>query len=275
MIACVRPTRASSGSLGAILRDARRQSGLSLRDAADGTGISYSSLHRIETGERPGAPLDALLRLATKLEIPHSVITRVTGEFSSDVLQELTAGHLRGAIRGGRLSPEATAALRRVHITGLLDPISPYLSRRPIDLRRLANVLELGVLETAGSPGFDAEGRYCVPRGLDPIQRVVQRAWLAHGLAHVILSQDAGEPPRCTAAAPLLEREREATYLAAQILLPSSLLTGALRLRPIGELATSDEMAAMLDEIVSDFDVLATFVAARLSEESLLAVIPR
>lgn len=261
-------------SLGATLRDAREKKKLSLRAAAAGTGISYSSLYRIESGERDSAPLDALLRLGTKLGIAHATVTRLAGGLSAEGVRELAGGRVRGALRGGRLSPGAVAALRRVHVAALAEPLAAHTAEAPVDARGVARAAGVRISEGAGDPGFDDAGAYVVPGRSNPIERVIQRAWIAHGVAHALLADDAGERRACTPHAPLLEREREATYLAMLILVPSAPLSASLRLRGAGPLVTAEDVAAALDEIASDFDVPANFAAARLAEESVLAVMP-
>jgi transcriptional regulator with XRE-family HTH domain len=261
-------------SLGATLRAARLSKKMSLRAAAEGTGISYSSLCRIESGERDRAALDALLRLATKLGIPHATVTRLAGGLSPEGVRELAGVRVHGALRGGRLSPDAVAALRRVHIAGLLEPLAAHLANAPVSLRKVALAARMTVIETSGEPGFDVDDRYLVPQQHSPPERVVQRAWVAHGVAHALLADDAGERRSCTPGARLIEREREATYLAMLILVPSAQLAASLRFRPMGPLVTGEDVAAVVDEIVSDFDVPASFAAVRHAHDTALAVMP-
>jgi transcriptional regulator with XRE-family HTH domain len=265
-------TAPAERSLGATLRDARSSRKMSLRAAAEGTGISYSSLCRIESGERDSAPLEALLRLGTKLGVPHATVIRLAGGLSPEGVRELTGGRVHGALRGGRLSPDAVVALRRVHIAALLEPMAGHIAGTPVGLRKVMLAAGLTVTETAGEPGFDVDGRYLVPQQHSPLERVVQRAWVAHGVAHALLADDAGERRSCTARTQLLDREKEATYLAMLILMPSAQLAASLRLRPLGPLVTGEDVAAVLDEIASDFDVPAGFAAARLAQDSVLAV---
>jgi transcriptional regulator with XRE-family HTH domain len=261
-------------SLGATLRDAREDKDLSLRAAAAGTGMSYSTLYRIESGERDSAPLDALLRLGTKLGIPHATVTRLAGGLTPEGVREFAGGRVRGALRGGRLGPDAAAALRRVHIAALAEPLAAHLAEAPVNPRDVARAVGLDVMEAVGDPRF-VDGRYSVPRQGNPIERVVQRAWIAHGIAHALLADDAGERRSCTPHAPMLDLEREATYLAMRILVPSAPLAATLRMGGVGPLITGEDIAAVLDEIATDFDVPASFAAARLAEdESVLAVTP-
>ncbi|WP_168435224.1 helix-turn-helix domain-containing protein [Nocardia cerradoensis] len=263
------------GSLGAALRDARVRKGLSLRAAAAGTGLSYTTLYRIESGERDTAPVDALLGVGDRLGIPRATIAALAGGLSREGAQDLAGARVRRAMRGGRLSPAAIAALRRVHVARLLDPFASHLADAPVNLSRLSAAAGLVVRESDGDPGFDVDGAYLLPRRkADPIQRIALRGWLAHGIAHALLAQDAGERPSCKPRAHALEAEREATYLATLIIIPSSPLAATLRLNPAGALVGGDEVGATLDEIASDFDAPAPFAAARLVEDGALAVMP-
>lgn len=62
-------TRVNTAELGAAIRRRREQQGLSLRDVADETGVSASTLSRIENGTgKPDA--DNIARLAAWLDMP-------------------------------------------------------------------------------------------------------------------------------------------------------------------------------------------------------------
>ena len=62
-------TRVNTAELGAAIRRRREQHGLSLRDVADETGVSASTLSRIENGTgKPDA--DNIARLAAWLDMP-------------------------------------------------------------------------------------------------------------------------------------------------------------------------------------------------------------
>ncbi|MFG1643758.1 helix-turn-helix domain-containing protein [Amycolatopsis sp. NPDC049252] len=260
-------------SLGALLRQARVARGMSLRAAAEGTGISYSSLARIESGER-SAPLEGLLELGRRLGLPQATVMQVAGVLSQDGMRDLIGSHLRGVIRGGRISPEATAALRRVHLARLLEPLGSELVGRPVDVWRLAATVELRAVEGPGLPGFDASGNYRVPPQANPNERVTQRAWLAHGIGHAMLGREDDVPPACDPLSTAREVEREATRLAMLILLPPAPLRARLRESPLGPLTEGEDIAAVIEEIASDFDAPATFAATRLADEGALAVLP-
>ena len=62
-------TRVNTAELGSAIRRRREQHGLSLRDVADETGVSASTLSRIENGTgKPDA--DNIARLASWLDMP-------------------------------------------------------------------------------------------------------------------------------------------------------------------------------------------------------------
>ncbi|WP_010596872.1 MULTISPECIES: hypothetical protein [Rhodococcus] len=161
-----------------------------------------------------------------------------------------------------------------MHITRLLDDFTSLIAETPVALADLSAVIRLRVREATGDPHFDDDGTYIIPTATNPNERVIQRAWHAHGIAHVILAKDAGERPICRPRAQALGAEREATYLAGLILIPSAALAANRRLSPVGALFGGDEVGAALDEIMSDFDALATFAAVRLAEEALLVELP-
>jgi transcriptional regulator with XRE-family HTH domain len=268
-----RPAGRIQPSLGALLREARVARQLSLREAARGTGISYSTLARIESGER-SAPLESLLELARRLELPQSTVMHVAGGLSQEGVRDLIGSHLRGAIRGGRLSPEASTALRRVHVARLLEPLGTELAGRPVDVRHVARAVDLHAVEAPGLPGFDSPGTYRIPPQGNPNERAAQRAWLAHGIGHAILAQDDGTPRACAPGSPALDAEREATRLATLILLPPAQLRARLRESPLGPLTESEDIAAVIEEIASDFDAPPGFAATRLADEGELAALP-
>jgi hypothetical protein len=199
---------------------------------------------------------------------------QVAGGLTQDGMQDLTGSYLRGAIRGGRISPEAAAALRRVHVARLLEPLGSELAGRPVDVWHLAATVELHAVEARGLPGFDPSGAYRIPPQANPNDRVTQRAWLAHGIGHAILAAEDGVPPACTPRSPALKAEREATRLAMLILLPPAQLRARLRESPLGPLSEGEDIAAVIEEIASDFDAPATFAATRLADEGELAALP-
>jgi len=266
---------ASAGTLGRVLREARLRKKLSLRAVTSGTTLSYSSLSRLETGQRDSAPLDALMVIAERLGLPQAQVSELAGGLTREGIGELVGGELRGALRSGRLSPDGVHALRRVHLRRLLEPFSAHFSGRSVDPRRIAKAAGVGIGSTTAAPGFDIDSRYLVPhRSNSPPDQVVERAWIAHGVSHALIADDAGRRRSCNPRAQALMDEQEATYVASLILVPVAALAAALRLRPLTAMVSGEEIGNVLEEISSDFRVPATFAATRLAEDAALAEIP-
>jgi transcriptional regulator with XRE-family HTH domain len=114
-----RPNRplVNTGELGRAVRRKREQLGLSLRDVADETDVSASTLSRIENGTgKPDA--DNIARLTSWLDVPMERILRgrnPESEASNAVVyypQEPTPEIVEAHLRADRnLSPETAAAL--------------------------------------------------------------------------------------------------------------------------------------------------------------------
>lgn len=263
-------------SLGAVLREARLRKKISLRDAAEGTGLSYSSLARIETGQRVPATLEPLLAVGSRVGVPAATLAELAGGIDPGALADVAGPRTRRALRGGRLSPDALLALRRVHVEQLIEPIRRALSRPPINVNLLAKAADVTIRIAPGYPGFDRDGSFHVPpTDISPLARATGRAWVAHGVAHALLARDAGEPPSCLATAPHLAGETEAGSLAGLLLLPRALLAATLRGRPLPALGSVDELAFAIEEIASEYDVPAGVAATRLAEENALQVLDR
>ncbi|MGW0631015.1 helix-turn-helix domain-containing protein [Streptomyces sp. NPDC002758] len=73
---------AGHGPLGAALRKARKRAGLSLRDAAGGTGISYSTLSRVENGLVPMPSLEAAAAVARNVGLDEGEALRLAGRLA-------------------------------------------------------------------------------------------------------------------------------------------------------------------------------------------------
>jgi transcriptional regulator with XRE-family HTH domain len=115
----IRPARAlvNTEELGRAVRRRREELGLSLRDVADKTSVSASTLSRIENGTgKPDA--DNIARLTAWLEVPVERIlnTRSTENESSQAVvyypqepvPEIVEAHLRA---DRNLTPETASAL--------------------------------------------------------------------------------------------------------------------------------------------------------------------
>jgi transcriptional regulator with XRE-family HTH domain len=103
--------------LGRAIRRKREEEGLSLRDVADETGVSASTLSRIENGTgKPDA--DNIARLTTWLNVPMERImgrreqggeeTKAVVYFPQESMPEIVEAHLRA---DRNLTPETAHAL--------------------------------------------------------------------------------------------------------------------------------------------------------------------
>src|SRR5215208_6732832 len=111
-------TRVNTAELGSAIRRRREQHGLSLRDVADETGVSASTLSRIENGTgKPDA--DNIARLTGWLDMPMERVmgARQTEEgtdnsavvyFPHEATPDIVEAHLRA---DRNLTPETAKAL--------------------------------------------------------------------------------------------------------------------------------------------------------------------
>src|SRR5712664_2534129 len=113
----IKKTGVNTSELGTAVRRRREQQGLSLRDVADVTGVSASTLSRIENGTgKPDA--DNISRLATWLDMPIERVMHHGHRSASDPkpvvyyphesTPEIVEAHLRA---DRQLSPETAKAL--------------------------------------------------------------------------------------------------------------------------------------------------------------------
>jgi transcriptional regulator with XRE-family HTH domain len=110
-------TRVNTAELGGAIRRRREQQGLSLRDVADETGVSASTLSRIENGTgKPDA--DNIARLAAWLDMPiervmhhgHRAATdpKPVVYYPHESTPEIVEAHLRA---DRQLTPQTAKAL--------------------------------------------------------------------------------------------------------------------------------------------------------------------
>lgn len=113
----IRRSAVNTAELGAAVRRRREEQGLSLRDAADETGVSASTLSRIENGTgKPDA--DNIARLAAWLDMPIERVMHHRSGGGSDPkpvvyyphesTPEIVEAHLRA---DRQLTPETAKAL--------------------------------------------------------------------------------------------------------------------------------------------------------------------
>lgn len=107
----------NTGELGRAIRRKREEQGLSLRDVADETGVSASTLSRIENGTgKPDA--DNIARLTAWLNVPMERImsgrqldgdeARPVVYFPQETMPDIVEAHLRA---DRNLTPETAKAL--------------------------------------------------------------------------------------------------------------------------------------------------------------------
>ena len=120
MLDCIpmmKKTGVNTSELGRAVRRRREQQGLSLRDVADTTGVSASTLSRIENGTgKPDA--DNIARLAAWLDMPIERVMHHGPRTSADPkpvvyyphesMPEIVEAHLRA---DKHLTPETAKAL--------------------------------------------------------------------------------------------------------------------------------------------------------------------
>ncbi|MET7899076.1 XRE family transcriptional regulator [Streptomyces mirabilis] len=262
---------ASHRPLGAALRKARMRVGLSLRDAADGTGISYSTLSRVENGLLPMPSLEAAVAVARNVGLDEREALRLAGPLAPPGSAELADPGLKRALPGGRLSPAAVGALRQVHLRELAAEFSAGLGAgRPVDMRSAAKQVGLVLVTSSRQEmGFAAEGvSYRIPAAAGG-SYVAQRVWSAHGVAHKLIADDSGAVPGCRPHERGSAEEREATYVASRILVPSALLAAELRQGPLPVSDSLPAFIAALERVASRFRVPADWAAARLAEDRI------
>src|SRR6187455_2849642 len=111
----VKKTGVNTEELGSAVRRRREQQNLSLRDVADQTGVSASTLSRIENGTgKPDA--DNIARLASWLDMPiDRVMNKQTAKkvepviyYPHEATPEIIEAHLRA---DKNLTPETAKAL--------------------------------------------------------------------------------------------------------------------------------------------------------------------
>jgi transcriptional regulator with XRE-family HTH domain len=259
------PNYRDTRALGPALRERRLAQGLSLRSATAGiTGISATTLCRVETGLRQLRYGPALLALAERLGLPHDEVIDLAGGITPAGLGDLLGADIRLSLRGGRLTQTGREALRAVHIRELAartagKPLLAVADECNLDFRPVDEV-----------PGFDDEADvYRVPRQQGS---TVRNMWMAHSTAHVLLAREVHVRPSCDPMDTSATLEQEATQLARQLLVPTAALHGAHRELSGLEPHTADELANLVSGLAERFQAPAGWVAVRLAEERLLGV---
>ena len=128
-------TRVNTAELGNAIRRRREQQGLSLRDVADETGVSASTLSRIENGTgKPDA--DNIARLAAWLNMPIERVMhhdRAAAEakpviyYPHESTPEIVEAHLRA---DRHLSPQTAKALSELFRVAYAQFSQPETKRK-------------------------------------------------------------------------------------------------------------------------------------------------
>lgn len=257
-----RTEHAGPAALAARLANARKQLNLSLRAAAVGIdGVSPSTLCRIEKGERTPLPGPTLRALGERLQIPADELAELAGGLAPEGVSQLMSSDTRRALHAGQLTPPAQTALRRVHLATIA------LAQGGGTLDDLSDALDLGF--RPGDPvGFDSPEVYRTPRRAT--DGVVLRCWQAHGLAHVALAREAGIAPECWGTDLEHPLERDVTYLAGHLLLPTAKLRAALRELFSPTARTVTELSDLVAELTSKLVAPPAWIVARLVDEDLI-----
>jgi transcriptional regulator with XRE-family HTH domain len=257
-----RTEHAAPTPVGARLRAARLDLGLSMRGAVDGVdGISAATLCRVENGERSlSGPV--LLTLGDRLGIARDELADLSGGLTGEGLGDILGSDVALCLRAGRLVPDAIQALRAVHLSQLAR------RRAGAALDDLSFSLDLDFRGAEGEPGFEADTAYYRIPLASPAD--THRMWQAHGLAHAILADASGTPRACAAAQVTLPMERDVTILARHLLLPTAALRSAHRALRAPEPHDPRELVSLIAELAIRLEAPAGWIAARLTEEGLL-----
>ena len=133
----MKKTLVNTEELGRTIRRRREELGLSLRDVADKTGVSASTLSRIENGTgKPDA--DNIARLTSWLDVPMERIiggrkgedreTKAVIYYPHESTPEIVEAHLRA---DRHLTPETAAALSELFRVAYTQFSKPGQERSP------------------------------------------------------------------------------------------------------------------------------------------------
>lgn len=251
----------ASPALGAAIRAARDNAEMRLKDLADATGISVSTIQGIEAGTR-STPAPALSQIALAVQADTADLFREAGIVPDQVTAQLLSPDLAGCLAGDGLSTPARAALRQIHLTTLAEKYSltstdPRISSVDIDdLLFKALGYDTQASEEEGRARFGADEFILYPAALDEPDRRVDRKWvLGHMAGHVILAAEAGRAARCVAGAGGAI-EGEADWIGGVLLLPRGTLVSTFQLiAGKYELDDPADLASLLADVARRFEV--------------------
>lgn len=107
---------------GTALRSLRRAAGLTQRELADGSGLDFSYISKIENGRLSPPAADTIMVLCRVLKVQPEDLLALTGKIPSDVQANVST------------SPSAQRFLREAQVMKLSDDEWSHLAR---SLRRL------------------------------------------------------------------------------------------------------------------------------------------
>ena len=79
-------------TFGQLLRELRRDQGVSQRDLAEGVGVDFSYISKVENDRLPPPAADTVVRICTVLDVPPDDLLAATGKLPSDV-KEMIGGN--------------------------------------------------------------------------------------------------------------------------------------------------------------------------------------
>ena len=260
--------------LGDLLREARERAGLKLKEVAERSGTSVTTLSLLERGQREVSP-ELLERIVAFTGADGSAAFRLAGVASPQALSELLGPDLARALDRGGLSADSRRALRRVHLAALAGSVSPRTDFPPVSAERLldeefgieirftkeTDVVRFGtpeLVELPGELGADEQRRY-------------RNFLLGHMAGHALISRDTDRRPTCNFRAGG-GGEGEASWLAGLLLMPRKMLeTEAQVFTGPYKLGDPDGLKNFISEVAAAFAVPAWLAARHLGDAGHLA----
>jgi HTH-type transcriptional regulator, competence development regulator len=80
-----------SSSFGEVLRAVRREAGVSQRSLAEGVGVDFSYISKLENGHLPSPAADTIIKMCEVLGVPSEKLLSLSGKLPTDV-QETMGG---------------------------------------------------------------------------------------------------------------------------------------------------------------------------------------
>jgi transcriptional regulator with XRE-family HTH domain len=267
-------TKPSNSGLGELLRISRERAGLKLKDVADRSGASVTTLSLLERGQRQ-VPPDVLERIVASTGADASEAFRLAGIASPQAVSELSGGELIGALDRGGLSGAARSALRRAHLSSLAEAVRTTPAFPPVDMERLLDDefgIDIRSSDKADKVRFATPELVEYPAELDEEEHRRERQFaLGHMAAHALISRPAGRRPECSLSAGGVT-EGEATWVAGLLLMPRRMLESEAQLL-VGtyKVTESSGLSNFINEVASAFAVPAWVAARHLGDAGLLA----